>query len=54
VFLDTNVEEQGYLGLGDQTAIASPVNSLAVATEIQAFFSTPDLRNMVQEKRAFL
>lgn len=52
VFVDRHVETQGYLAKGDHTAQANP---LAVgAQEIQAYREIPDLRNIEQERKAYL
>lgn len=52
-YLDTDVEEDGWLATGDQTAITDPTQADG-AYKIQAFRSSPDLRNLSQERRAFL
>lgn len=50
VYLLQDVEEKGYLGLGDQSGTADPKQ--ADAFEIHSFYATPDLRNMEQQHRA--
>lgn len=55
VFLDGDVVVGGFLALGDYV---TPPNNLAVppvgSFEIQLFVSTPDLRSLGTERRAYL
>lgn len=51
VWVDTDVDINGYLVLGDYTGESSPV---AAAREIQDYRTNPDLRNLETERRAFL
>lgn len=53
VYVDRDVVNEGFLAPGNFTSIPSP-RSVAGAMEIQAFQSTPDLRNMEQNRKAFL
>ncbi len=52
IHVDRDLEEGGYLYQG----LASPLTNTphAEALEIQAFLSNTDLRNMEQERRAYL
>lgn len=51
VFVDRDVAISGFLALDDHTAESSPVSD---AREIQDFRTTPDLRNLETERRAYL
>lgn len=51
VMVDTDVEVDGYLALGDYTSQDTPTEG---AREIQDVRKTPDLRNLATEIRAFL
>lgn len=52
-FVDRELAAEGYLALGDYTEITDP--TLVVdAYEIKAFRGTPDLRNLEQERKAYL
>lgn len=53
VFTDRVVLSEGFLALGDFTAFPSPLE-VPEASEIKAFRATPDLRNLEQERKAFL
>lgn len=53
VAVDRDLVIGGYLAPGDQVSIASPFQADG-ALEIQAFQSSPDLRNMEQNRRAYL
>lgn len=53
VFTDRVVLSEGYLALGDFTASPTPLG-VSGASEIKAFRSTPDLRNLEQERKAYL
>lgn len=53
VFTDRTVLSEGYLALGDFTAQTSP-HGVSEASEIKAFRATPDLRNLEQERKAYL
>lgn len=53
VFVDQDLYVGGYLALGDHLAILDP-NLTQAASEIQAWASIPDLRNVSTERRAFL
>lgn len=51
VFVDRDVAISGFLAVGNHTAQSSPVSD---AREIQDFRTTPDLRNLESERRAYL
>lgn len=55
VFVSQDVEQNGYLALGDffSNAVANPT-LVDAAYEIQAYRATPDLRNLEQERKAYL
>lgn len=54
-YTDRDLEEEGYLIEGDYTAVADPSTiHPSGARKIQAFKSTPDLRNLSRERKAFL
>ena len=53
VHVDRDVDESGYLALGDFTEEADP-ESVEEAREIQTVLKTADLRNLDHERRAFL
>lgn len=52
VFLGQEVSVNGWLAQGDVTSESDPRSDDAQGVQIQQFFSTPDLRNMEQERRA--
>jgi hypothetical protein len=52
VFVDRDLQISGFLAQGDQTAAADYI--AAGALEIQDFRTTPDLRNLDSERRAYL
>lgn len=59
VFLSTDVEEQGFLAIGDYTATGTLTPNphtlgSTVVSEIKAFRSQPDLRVLEQERRAYI
>ncbi len=54
VHVSQKVSENGFLALGNQTAQANPYALEGVAFEIQAYQESPDLRNMSQNRRAYL
>lgn len=53
VYLEADVLVRGYLAEGDHTGTATPTN-LEAAREVQAFGRFPDLRNMGQQRKAYL
>ncbi len=54
VFLADEVQEEGYLALGDFTDIVDPRTDGVNAELIQAYSSAPDLRYLEQQRKAFL
>lgn len=53
VYLSADVLVRGYLAEGDHTETTSPIGVVGVR-EIQAFSRFPDLRNMGQQRKAYL